>query len=241
MKIRPAPLPGLFLIEPSVLADERGFFMEVFRQDELHAGGIDVTFVQTNHSSSRPNVLRGLHFQYQPPLGKLIRVIHGRAFVVAVDIRKNSSTLGQWFGLELSYDNKIELWAPAGFATGFCALSEGADLEYHYTEIYNHDGEFNIIWHDPAIGIQWPVSDPLVSVRDREAMTLAAWLERPESDTFRLPTIPKNKSLLGELWSFFKARRAWWLTPIILLLLLAGLLIVFGQSSALSPFIYALF
>ena len=209
MTIELTPLAGLTVIHPNVFADERGFFMEVYRQDQLRAEGIDAQFVQCSHSSSKAGILRGLHFQWDKPLGKLIRVIRGRAYVVAVDIRKKSSTLGQWFGIELSYENKKELWAPPGFASGFCMVNEdaptsgrsdgwsdsvqtsesasiehrgGADVEYQYTAIYNPKGESNIIWNDPAIGIEWPIEHPILSPRDGGAGTLADWLARSESD-----------------------------------------------------------
>lgn len=184
MNIESTRLVGLKIIHPSVFSDERGFFMEVYRQDKLRAEGIDVNFVQASHSSSKSGILRGLHFQWDKPLGKLIRVIRGRAFVVAVDIKKKSSTCGQWFGIELSDENKTELWMPAGFASGFCVLGEGADVEYQYTAIYNPNGESNIIWNDPEIGINWPIQNPVLSPRDANASSLAVWLSRPEADVF---------------------------------------------------------
>lgn len=182
MQIEKTPLPGLIIIYPNFFPDERGFFMEVYRQDHLRERGIDAQFVQESHSSSKAGILRGLHFQWNKPLGKLIRVIRGAAFVVAADIRKKSPTMGKWFGLELSYDNKKELWAPPGFASGFCILGDGADIEYQYTAVYNPKGESNIIWNDPAIGIEWPIKNPTLSPRDAGAGTLADWLARPESD-----------------------------------------------------------
>lgn len=184
MTVEPTPLKGLLVIHPNVFPDERGFFMEVYRQDHLKSHGIDVQFLQGAHSSSKQGVLRGLHFQWDKPLGKLIRLIRGSAFVAAVDIRKKSPTLGQWFGIELSYENKTELWVPPGFASGFCILGDGADVEYQYTAIYNPKGESNIIWSDPAIGIAWPNMQPILSPRDAGAGTLADWLAKPESDFF---------------------------------------------------------
>lgn len=198
MTIEQTPLAGLIVIHPNVFVDERGFFMEIYRHDHLRSQGIDVQFVQGSHSSSKAGILRGLHFQWDKPLGKLIRVIRGAAFVVAVDIRKSSPTLGKWFGVELSYDNKKELWAPPGFASGFCVLDKevptcgrdaptecrGADIEYQYTAVYNPKAESNIIWNDLAIGIDWPITNPALSPRDAAAGTLADWLARPESDLF---------------------------------------------------------
>ncbi len=181
MRIEPTKLKGLFLIYPEQLSDNRGFFMEVYRKDALSMYGISADFVQENHSSSVKNVLRGLHFQWNPKLGKLIRVIGGKAFAVAVDIRSTSPTLGKWVSCELSYENSIQMYAPAGFATGFCVTGKNADIEYHYTALYNPEGESNIIWNDQRIGVQWPISNPIISPRDAKAGTLKEWLKRPES------------------------------------------------------------
>lgn len=184
MKFEETKLNGLFVIQPDVKGDERGFFMEVFRHDVFAENGLDLQFVQVNHSRSGTNVLRGLHFQYDKPLGKLIRIINGRAFVVAVDIRKNSSTLGQWFGMELSAENKTLMYSPAGFACGFCVLGDIAEVEYQYTAQYNPQGESNIIWSDSDLHIDWPLQNPTVSERDGKAQSLAQWLEKPEADIF---------------------------------------------------------
>ncbi len=184
MQITPTPLNGLVVIEPKIMADERGFFLEIYRQDALAAQGIDAVFVQANHSFSKPGVLRGLHFQWDKPLGKLIRIISGQAFVVAVDIRKKSATCKKWFSTELSSKNKKMLFVPPGFASGFCTRGDGVDVEYQYTALYNPLGESNIIWNDPAIGITWPIENPNLSPRDANASSLAAWLTRPESDDF---------------------------------------------------------
>lgn len=178
-------MPGLFVIKPDVKGDERGFFMEVFRQDVFAKNGLDLQFVQVNHSRSGLNVLRGLHFQYDKPLGKLIRVINGRAYVVAVDIRKNSPTLGRWQGMELSAENKTLLYVPAGFASGFCVLDEIAEVEYQYTALYNPQGESNILWNDQALNIAWPLKNLIISERDKNANTLAEWLKKPESELFK--------------------------------------------------------
>src|SRR3989304_5120984 len=130
--------------------------------------GIPTGFVQLNPSGSAQNVLRGLHFQWDPPMGKLMRVTRGRAFLVAVDIRKGSPTLGRWFGIEASAENIILVWAPAGFARGFCVLSEFAEIQYKCSGIYNSQFESGILWNDPEIGIEWPISDPVLSGKDKK-------------------------------------------------------------------------
>lgn len=182
MQIEPLALSGLFCITPKRHEDARGFFMEVYRDDVLADSGVyDKSFVQENHSFSKQGVLRGLHFQYDPPLGKLIRVINGAAFVVAVDIRYHSSTRGKWFGMELSAENKKQLFAPAGFASGFCVTGEAAEVEYHYTAHYNANGEAAIRYDDPEIAVDWPVKNTVVSERDKHAFLFADWLARPEA------------------------------------------------------------
>lgn len=182
MIIAPVEIAGLFLITPQRHEDARGFFMEVYRDDLLREAGVHAqSFVQENHSYSKKGVLRGLHFQYDPPLGKLIRVIHGAAFVVAVDIRFNSSTRGKWFGVELSAENQKQLFAPAGFASGFCVTGDAAEVEYHYTVHYHAPGEAAIRYDDPQIAVAWPVKDPVVSDRDKKALSFAEWLKRPEA------------------------------------------------------------
>jgi dTDP-4-dehydrorhamnose 3,5-epimerase len=184
LKFEPAPLPGAFVVTPLVREDERGFFMETYRRDEFKEAGLDLEFVQDNHSRSSKNVLRGVHFQWEPPMGKLMRVTVGTAWLVAVDIRKGSPTLGQWFGQEVSADNKKAVYAPAGFARGFCVLSDIAEIQYKCTGVYNGGAESGIRWDDPAIGIKWPVTDPILSEKDTTAGTLEEWLAKPESDNF---------------------------------------------------------
>lgn len=176
-------LKGLYIIDPEVREDNRGHFMELFRKDNFAEIGADIEFVQQNVSVSKKGVIRGLHFQWDKPLGKLIRVPRGKIFGVAVDIRKKSPTLGHWFGAEMSEENKKEMWAPPGFATGFCALTD-ASVEYLYTALYNPNGESNIVWNDQEIKIEWPTRDPILSERDAGAEKLADWLGRPESDNF---------------------------------------------------------
>jgi dTDP-4-dehydrorhamnose 3,5-epimerase len=185
--LEPTPLPDAFVVRHQVFRDERGFFMEVYRRDLFEALGLPGTFVQLNHSRSARGVVRGLHFQWQPPMGKLMRVTAGRAFLVAVDLRKGSPALGRWFGLELAADDPLQLWAPAGFARGFAVLSESAEIQYLCTGTYFAGGESGVRWDDPAIGIDWPLADPVLSDKDRRAQTLAEWLEREESDRFGYP------------------------------------------------------
>lgn len=165
--------------------------METFRADRFREIGLPTEFVQDNHSRSAKGVLRGLHFQWDPPMGKLMRVTSGAAFLVAVDVRKGSPTLGKWMGMEVSAENKKQVWAPYGFARGFCALTDECEVQYKCTGIYNPQGESSIYLGDPEIGIYWPI-DPergLLSERDRNAQTLAQWLASSLSD--RIPYQPK--------------------------------------------------
>lgn len=178
-------LGDILVVRSQRYEDFRGFFMETYRKDEFTAFGVRDEFVQDNHSGSVRNVLRGLHFQWDPPMAKLMRVTLGTAFLVAVDIRKGSPTLGKWFGIEVSAKSGLQVWAPAGFARGFCVLSEYAEIQYKCTGIYNPNGESGIRWNDPAIGIEWPVTAPIISPKDAHAQTLEEWLKRPESDLLR--------------------------------------------------------
>lgn len=188
MKIRvePAGLPGAVIVIPEAFEDARGFFFEAYRGDEASSHGLPDRIVQVNHSRSARGVLRGLHFQWDPPVGKLMRVLHGTAYMVAVDLRKDSPTLGKWCGRLFTADDRKQLWAPASFARGFCALSDVVEIEYLTTGIYNPSTETGIRWDDPAIGISWPVKKPVLSDRDRSAQTLAEWLARPESERFKV-------------------------------------------------------
>jgi len=185
MSIESKHLNGIVVLKPEVFEDERGFFLEAFRADQFKELGLPHEFVQDNHSRSVKGVLRGLHFQWEPPMGKLMRVTIGTAFLVAVDIRKGSPTLGQWFGIEVSAENKKQVYAPAGFARGFCVLSDVAEIQYKCTGIYNNKGESGILWNDPEIGVEWPVKDPILSQKDAVAKPLAEWLKTPESDHFK--------------------------------------------------------
>lgn len=182
MRIIGSRLAGLWVVQPEPHEDSRGALAEVMRLDQLAKVGLRPTFVQLNHSFSNANVLRGLHFQWDEPLGKYIRVLRGSVFLVAVDIRKCSATLGSHVALEVSVENRTCVFAPPGFATGFCVLGDGAEVEYLYTAFYNPRGESNIRWNDPELGIAWPLADPIVSERDRKAGTLQDWLRSPASD-----------------------------------------------------------
>jgi len=177
-------LEDVVVLVPDIFQDSRGFFSETFRADQFEALGLPTQFVQDNHSRSVRSVIRGLHFQWDPPMGKLMRVTAGSAFLVAVDIRKGSPTFGKWVGVEASADNRRSVWAPAGFARGFCALSDVTEIQYKCTGIYNGKAESAIRWNDPAIGIQWPIQYAVVSEKDRNARLLAEWLDTPDSDNF---------------------------------------------------------
>jgi len=192
-KVESKHLNGVVVIVPDVFQDSRGFFMEAFRADKFEELGLPTQFVQDNHSRSTKGVLRGLHFQWQPPMGKLMRVTRGAAFLVAVDIRKGSPTLGQWVGVEASEDNHRFVWAPAGFARGFCALSDCTEIQYKCTGIYNNKGESGIRWNDPAIGIKWPLSDVTLSDKDQKARLLSEWLASPESNNFQYSSQPETE------------------------------------------------
>jgi dTDP-4-dehydrorhamnose 3,5-epimerase len=185
IKIESRHLQDVAVLVPDIFQDSRGFFMETFREDQFKAHGLPYHFVQDNHSRSAKGVVRGLHFQWEPPMGKLMRVTQGSAFLVAVDIRKGSPTLGKWAGIEASAENRREVWAPAGFARGFCVLSDFAEIQYKCTGAYNNKAESGILWNDPAIGIQWPVTNAELSEKDKKAQTLAQWLASPASENFK--------------------------------------------------------
>jgi dTDP-4-dehydrorhamnose 3,5-epimerase len=174
MNITPTALPDVLLIEPRVFGDERGFFMETFHAKRYAEAGIPGPFVQDNLSFSQQGVLRGLHFQNPNGQGKLVYVLQGEVFDVAVDIRLGSPTFGQWVGYILSAENKRQLWVPAGFAHGFCVTSETALFTYKCTALYAPDCEHSLRWDDPEIGIDWPLRQPSLASKDRDALTLAA-------------------------------------------------------------------
>ena len=177
MNITDTKIPAVKLIEPKVFGDERGFFMETWNEKAFREAGINETFVQDNHSRSVKNTLRGLHYQIKQPQGKLVRVTRGEVFDVAVDLRTNSPTFGQWVGEYLSEENKRMLWVPPGFAHGFLVTSETADFQYKCTDFYAPEYERSIIWSDPEIGVQWgglTTDQLLLSGKDSEAMSLEA-------------------------------------------------------------------
>lgn len=174
MNVIEAPLPGVFVIEPKVFGDERGFFVETYRAEILCGAGVTATFVQDNQSRSRRGVLRGLHYQLVQPQGKLVRVATGRVFDVAVDVRRGSPHFGRWFGIELDDVSHRQLYIPPGFAHGFMVLSEYADFVYKCTNYYHPASEQGIAWDDPAIGIAWPAGvEPQLSAKDRVNLRLA--------------------------------------------------------------------
>ncbi|MBO5355492.1 MAG: dTDP-4-dehydrorhamnose 3,5-epimerase [Clostridia bacterium] len=156
IKVTPAPIKGLYIIEPAVHGDARGYFMETYSLRDMTEAGLDMNFVQDNQSMSVKGVLRGLHFQKEYPQGKLVRVIKGRVFDVAVDLRRDSETYGQWYGVELSEENKKQFYISEGFAHGFLVLSETAEFCYKVTDFYHPGDEGGLAWNDPTIGIKWP-------------------------------------------------------------------------------------
>jgi len=184
LRIESRHLNDVVVIVPKVYEDERGFFMEAYRADQFRELGLPHNFVQENHSYSKKGVLRGLHFQWDPPMGKLMRVTRGSAFLVAVDVRTGSPTLGEWVGIEADTQNRKQVWAPAGFARGFLALSEGVEVQYNCTGTYNSKAESAIRWDDQEIAIKWPIPPEIISEKDRNAQTLALWLASSNSRHF---------------------------------------------------------
>jgi len=181
VKVEPTRLPGVLLIEPEVFGDARGFFMETFRQSRYREAGISATFVQDNLSFSQHGVLRGLHLQSPSLQAKLVQVLQGSVFDVAVDVRRGSPCFGRWFGTELSADNKRQLFIPEGFAHGFCVTSDAALFAYKCSGDYAPDEQVSVLWNDPAIDVDWPVEDPVLADKDRVAPLLA------EVEPSRLP------------------------------------------------------
>ena len=176
MKFIPTPLPDVLLLEPKIFQDERGFFLESYQKKNFSEAGIPFDFVQDNHSKSCQGVLRGLHYQIKQPQGKLVRVIAGEIFDVAVDIRKHSPTFGKWFGTYLSADDKQMLWVPIGFAHGFYVTGPDAEVLYKSTDYYAPEWERTIAWNDPAINISWPTKGepPILSPKDEAGRSLSA-------------------------------------------------------------------
>ena len=181
MKFSPTELPGVILIEPQVFRDERGFFLETYQRAKYAAGGIDVTFVQDNHSRSVRHTLRGLHAQLRRPQAKLIRVIEGEIFDVAVDVRRGSPSFGRWVGAWLSAENFRQMYVPPGFVHGFCVTSAVAQVEYKCSDYYDPASEVTVQWNEPTIGIAWPESvlaaAPILSQKDQTGKTLADLME----------------------------------------------------------------
>jgi dTDP-4-dehydrorhamnose 3,5-epimerase len=181
MKFIETSLPGCVVIEPSVFGDSRGFFYESYNEAKYREAGIDRRFVQSNVSRSARGVLRGLHYQSPHPQGKLVSVLEGEVYDVAVDIRRGSPTFGQWAGVMLTAENHRHFWIPEGFAHGFCVVSEHATFAYQCTDLYDAKADGSVRWDDPSIGIDWPVSSPLLSEKDSKALRLA------DIDPARLP------------------------------------------------------
>ncbi len=166
MKINTTPIDGLLVLEPDVFKDKRGFFLETYHVQKYRTLGIERKFVQDNVSCSSRGILRGLHFQYRHPQAKLVQVLSGEVFDVAVDIRLGSPTFGKWFGIMLSQDNLYQMFIPEGFAHGYCVTSETAIFAYKCSDFYSPADEGGLLWSDPEVGIQWPVSDPILSQKD---------------------------------------------------------------------------
>lgn len=173
MRVIRTTLKDCVIIEPKVFGDERGFFLETFQTERYVDAGINLPFVQDNHSRSSKGVLRGLHFQKTKPQGKLVRVVRGEVYDVAVDIRQGSLTYGQWEAVILSEENKTQFWVPPGFAHGFVVLSETADFEYKCTDYYDPSDEGSLLWNDPDLNIPWPIDNPKLSEKDANAPLLA--------------------------------------------------------------------
>lgn len=178
MNVIQTPLPGVLIIEPKVYGDERGFFVECYQEPRYRDAGIELPFVQDNHSRSQYGVLRGLHFQRNRPQGKLVRVTRGAVYDVAVDINPESATCGEFVGVELTADNHLQLWIPPGYAHGFCVLSDIADFQYKCTDLYYPEEEGGLIWNDPDVNIPWPVETPTLSEKDLRNPSLQTLLGR---------------------------------------------------------------
>ncbi len=177
MRFVTTEIPAVIVVEPDVYRDERGFFLETYHADKYREGGIDVCFVQDNHSQSVRGTVRGLHLQWRRPQGKLIRVIEGEIWDVAVDVRRGSPTFGRWVGVSLSASNFRQCYIPPGFAHGFCVVSPVAQVEYKCTDVYDPGGEIGIAWDDDELAIPWPVTDPILSSRDRANRRLRECLD----------------------------------------------------------------
>lgn len=179
-KLHPTPLEGVLVVEVGYFEDERGFLIETWNQKSFREAGLDASFVQANHSRSLGNVVRGIHYQdTTAPAAKLVRCTRGSIFDVAVDLRASSATFGQWFGIELSAQNKKQLWVPEGFGHGFATVSDVAEVQYLQTGFYTPSAEGGIMWNDPEVGIEWPVGNPVLSRRDQCHPSLAEHRKNP--------------------------------------------------------------
>ena len=179
-KITQTPLDGLVIVDIDYFHDERGFFIESWHKRDFAAAGLDMEFVQEGHSRSGHKVLRGMHYQdMTAPMGKLLRCTVGRIFDVAVDLRTSSATCGKWFAVELSADNQRQFYVPPGFAHGFATLSDVAEVQYKQTGFYTPSSEGNLAWNDPDVGIDWPISDPILSKRDQNGRSLKDYMRKP--------------------------------------------------------------
>lgn len=172
MNVVETELPGVKIIEPRVFEDKRGFFLETYNEARYHEAGIDIRWIQDNHSQSRKGTLRGLHYQVENAQDKLVWAVRGEAFDVAVDIRPGSATFGKWVGVVLSAAKKNQILVPKGFAHGFCVLSDECEIMYKCSDVYNREGEGGIIWDDPTIAIDWPITDPILSDKDAALPTI---------------------------------------------------------------------
>lgn len=182
MKFVETPLKDVYVLEPKVFGDERGFFQETWNEQVFREAGFDLNFVQDNHSRSSKGILRGMHYQMEHTQGKLVRVVSGEVFDVAVDMRRDSPSFGQWFGVTLSAENHKMLWVPPGFAHGFYVTSEHADFLYKCTDFYHPDSEQSLAWDDPTVGIEWPLDkggEPSLSAKDAEGFN---WDDAPKFD-----------------------------------------------------------
>ena len=179
-------LNGLKLLQPQVFGDSRGFFLESYKMSDLEKIGISETFLQDNHSCSAKGVLRGLHFQWDKPMGKLIRITKGSALLTEVDLRKKSPSYGQHYQVELSEENNLMLWIPAGFANGFLTLEDDTHVQYKCTAEWNPKAESGILWNDENLGIDWGIINPILSDKDKIAQTFEQWATKDESNSFKL-------------------------------------------------------
>jgi dTDP-4-dehydrorhamnose 3,5-epimerase len=184
-EVQACHLGAVIVLTGKAHEDNRGYFMEAYRSDQFGQLGLPTAFEQDNHSYSKKGVVRGLHFQWDRPMGKVMRVTRGTAFLVAVDLRLGSPTLGKWVGIEASAANRKQVWAPASFARGFCALTDDVEVQYKCTAVYNSNAEAAIRWNDTDLAIDWPIRDVIVSEKDQRGLTLKEWLDSPNAQHFK--------------------------------------------------------